>query len=70
MKTGAPAGRDDTTAWKSKDGSTWRMGYGTANGNQGYIIIYTSKDFLHWTKGLEYFWRFFLEFFFFDTFSD
>lgn len=45
-KTGALPGRDDTTAWRSADGKTWRMAYGTTVG----AVVYESANFLNWTR--------------------
>eukprot|EP01059_Diplonema_ambulator_P017186 TRINITY_DN2916_c0_g1_i4.p1 TRINITY_DN2916_c0_g1~~TRINITY_DN2916_c0_g1_i4.p1 ORF type:complete len:473 (+),score=129.13 TRINITY_DN2916_c0_g1_i4:2102-3520(+) len=44
--TGAPPGRDPTTAWHSADGSLYRMAYGTTSG----AVVFSSHDFIHWNE--------------------
>lgn len=44
----APLGRDDSTAWRSDDGSKWRMVYGAFEVGRGAAIAYESKDFKTW----------------------
>lgn len=46
VRTGAPPGRDPTTAWRSASGGTWRMAYGTDQG----AVVYTTADLKTWTK--------------------
>nr|ASW25863.1 beta-fructofuranosidase, insoluble isoenzyme CWINV1 [Litchi chinensis] len=41
--------RDPTTAWLGSDGE-WRVIIGSQSNNQGMVILYRSKDFVHWTK--------------------
>ncbi|GJU55457.1 glycoside hydrolase, family 32 [Tanacetum coccineum] len=40
--------RDPTTAWKGDDG-IWRVVVGGLRNNLGVAILYTSKDFVHWS---------------------
>ena len=46
--TGAPDGRDDTTAWLSSDGTHWLMAYGIVN----EAIVYTTPlgEYANWTQ--------------------
>uniref|UniRef100_A0A5B7AZS7 Putative beta-fructofuranosidase n=1 Tax=Davidia involucrata TaxID=16924 RepID=A0A5B7AZS7_DAVIN len=48
-KINASSFRDPTTAWLGPDGR-WRVIIGSKRHRRGLVILYRSKDFIHWTK--------------------
>ncbi|MQM00120.1 hypothetical protein Taro_032850 [Colocasia esculenta] len=45
----ASAFRDPTTGWRGADGS-WRVVVGSKDGSTGVVLLYRSRDFVHWSK--------------------